>query len=247
MNTMRTIEFFIFIIYCTQATMCLQCNIQGSCEGNLIDVLTESSVLSCLESCVQYPTCQWFTFNSIDNSCLLLENCPTITECTTCTSGEKDCGDRPILLIAGGADNETVELIDVRTGSFCQEIQMDFDRGFGAFVYGRPVLCEFDTTNNPSPCYELMSGANEWNIFTYTQHARTFPGHVVLPNGDFFIAGKTSLLSNDTSEILSSDNQFHIGPHLPEIVNFQCVVQWNETHTFFIGGIMRGTGYFEVL
>ena len=220
------------------------CLLQGHCQGTFINVLVEQSVSSCLESCVQDPQCQWFTFNSIDKSCLSLENCQTITECVTCTSGEKDCessqGDKPILLNIGGNRGLPDELIDLRTGSSCQEIQSNFDQGFGDFVNGRPVFCERTTAD--TPCFELTSGTNEWNRFTNTQFPRSYPGHVILPNGDWLISGTMTYEGEATSEILGSDNHFHIGPHLPEqYMHHHCTVQWNETHTFFTGGFYHAS------
>ncbi len=49
---------------------------------------------SCKDFCVDVTDCSWFTYNSVDGACLLLEDCQHLdAECDTCLSGRKDCSD----------------------------------------------------------------------------------------------------------------------------------------------------------
>ncbi len=48
----------------------------------------------CVSTCRSNPSCQWFTYNSLDKACILLRDCPTISECDSCLSGQTQCSER---------------------------------------------------------------------------------------------------------------------------------------------------------
>ena len=52
---------------------------------------TESDCLQL--GCWTNPSCEWYTYDTSSRVCLLFSECPTIDEsCTTCLSGENECG-----------------------------------------------------------------------------------------------------------------------------------------------------------
>ncbi len=42
--------------------------------------------------CVDNEECVWYTYDSDDSACILLNNCPDVfTDCTTCVYGHRLC------------------------------------------------------------------------------------------------------------------------------------------------------------
>ena len=70
----------------------MQCSVPGRCNGLLIEVSDAGSSDECLESCQANQNCQWMTFDNSDGNCVLLENCPILTDdCNTCLSSQRHC------------------------------------------------------------------------------------------------------------------------------------------------------------
>ncbi len=70
----------------------LQCWVQGSCQGILIDNIAAENDNNCLEVCQETDNCLWFTYNRLDGACLLLEDCQQLDmSCDTCVSGQSVC------------------------------------------------------------------------------------------------------------------------------------------------------------
>ncbi len=57
-----------------------------------MDERTADDANSCKDVCEEVTDCSWFTFNSVDGACLLLEDCQHLdAECETCLSGRSYC------------------------------------------------------------------------------------------------------------------------------------------------------------
>ncbi len=65
---------------------------QGNCQGILIDDVIAENGNNCLEVCQETDNCLWFSYNSLDTACYLLEDCQQLdTSCDTCISGQSVC------------------------------------------------------------------------------------------------------------------------------------------------------------
>ena len=71
------------------------CDIQGLCNGNLVDLNPAASENECLDQCIANPACEYYAYRGDDGSCLLLENCLDILDCANCHSGERACPRKP--------------------------------------------------------------------------------------------------------------------------------------------------------
>ena len=70
------------------------CNLQGVCQGNLLEHGTQASLRQCMDQCQSstVDNCQWFSFNGQDRICLLFETCPVLDEeAQDFVSGQKMC------------------------------------------------------------------------------------------------------------------------------------------------------------
>ncbi len=72
----------------------LQCWIPGQCNGAFVDQISAETSQQCLEACQDNQLCQWFTHDSDDSVCILLETCLVLeSECLTCISGQNLCSE----------------------------------------------------------------------------------------------------------------------------------------------------------
>ncbi len=70
----------------------LPCWVTGLCEGIVVDVTISEDGNSCMDLCIQNDDCLWFTYDSSDNACLLLEDCQQLdSTCDSCLSGHRLC------------------------------------------------------------------------------------------------------------------------------------------------------------
>ncbi len=67
---------------------------EGECNGILIGGFEVDSANDCLDACKGDKECAWFSYNSLDTTCVLLENCTAIETCDTCLTGQRACSDR---------------------------------------------------------------------------------------------------------------------------------------------------------
>ena len=76
----------------------LECSVQGSCIGTLVDLIAPvTDAGNCLSVCQSNPNCQWFSFDTSDNFCFLMSDCDEIDEsCASCTSGQRNCEDEAV-------------------------------------------------------------------------------------------------------------------------------------------------------
>ena len=76
-----------------------QCNILGQCQrAQISHLITTSTPLECLQSCVGFDDCKWYTFKGEENefelNCELFKTCETIADnCYghSCISGQNTC------------------------------------------------------------------------------------------------------------------------------------------------------------
>ena len=68
-----------------------QCDIDGLCSGEIIDVSLEGSEADCLALCQSHPRCEFYGYQGQDGTCVLLEDCSNINPCTDCHSGQRSC------------------------------------------------------------------------------------------------------------------------------------------------------------
>ncbi len=54
-----------------------------------LDIATD--VHECAEECKAVEACNWFTFDSEDQACVLTKNRESVSTCSTCTYGHTDC------------------------------------------------------------------------------------------------------------------------------------------------------------
>ncbi len=71
------------------------CWVHGLCQGIFVDEIIADNANSCKDFCIGDADCSWFTYNSMDGACLLLEDCQHLdTDCDTCLSGRRECSDQ---------------------------------------------------------------------------------------------------------------------------------------------------------
>jgi hypothetical protein len=68
------------------------CDGPFSCKGNFVESKVVSSLSECIFSCDMYSECQWYTYETVHNHCVLYEDCGgRDMSCTTCQSGVNKC------------------------------------------------------------------------------------------------------------------------------------------------------------
>ena len=72
----------------------LLCWREGECSGIFIDGFEVDSANGCLDACKNDKDCAWYNYNSLDATCVLLENCTEVIPCDTCLTGQRACSDR---------------------------------------------------------------------------------------------------------------------------------------------------------
>lgn len=67
--------------------------INGCCQGTSIDYSSAQDANECKEKCEASSDCEWFSFNVAQKFCVLLRDCPSVTneDQDICTSGSVNC------------------------------------------------------------------------------------------------------------------------------------------------------------
>jgi len=115
MQTYNYIQYlyviFIIIYLCYIKDDCL---VSGQCVGSFVTDVQAEDIDDCLRKCQTYDgpdidgdgepdqVCNWFTYDTLTQGCELLSTCESITDsCSSCSSGNTNCGPRPPLLDYG--------------------------------------------------------------------------------------------------------------------------------------------------
>ncbi len=72
----------------------LQCSLPGQCvNSEQISSGVEDDKYACRQECKNNEDCNWFTFHTTLNVCVLYNTCLNITEanCDSCVTSERDC------------------------------------------------------------------------------------------------------------------------------------------------------------
>ena len=69
----------------------LECDIDGLCNGVLVDYTVATSNDDCLSQCKASVDCEFYGYREDDGFCALLEDCSEVFDCQTCKSGQKNC------------------------------------------------------------------------------------------------------------------------------------------------------------
>jgi hypothetical protein len=71
----------------------LDCNKPGRCDGTLLDSnYLHTDAQDCAYDCADLEGCNYYTFDSSLNLCILTADCPVVDqECADCVYGQKDC------------------------------------------------------------------------------------------------------------------------------------------------------------
>lgn len=70
-----------------------ECGIEGECVGTLIGIEAAADTRDCASDCWHTNGCNFWTYNVATSICQFYFDCDEIdTSCTTCISGEVDCG-----------------------------------------------------------------------------------------------------------------------------------------------------------
>ncbi len=89
------IVFYVFFLD-------LQCWVQGRCQGVLIDEVPVLTGNDCMDLCKADSNCLWFTYNSLDNACTLLQDCQQLDPaCGSCLTGQRQCSAQKGVVILG--------------------------------------------------------------------------------------------------------------------------------------------------
>ena len=104
----------------------------------------------CLADCKTTDGCEWYTYDTSQETCSFLQNCPFMdTGCTTCVHGEDQCDIvneafvfHKIMMIGGQSSPQATEMHDIAGRYNCSATQpLDLPRslyaGASAFVVNR--------------------------------------------------------------------------------------------------------------
>ncbi len=87
--------FILVLIALTGAVFAeLQCSVPGQCvNSEQISSGVENNKNACQDKCKNDQDCNWMTFDTATNFCVLYNTCQNITEanCNSCITSEKDC------------------------------------------------------------------------------------------------------------------------------------------------------------
>lgn len=105
-----------------------QCNIDGCCQGQSIDVAIKDSVGQCLEYCNTYQQCQWFSYKQEGHLCFVLKDCPSMQNENQgiCQSGENECEDSaPQCNVDGCCQGTSIQFIITDSAGKCLDACKD--------------------------------------------------------------------------------------------------------------------------
>ncbi len=60
-------------------------------NGSLISTDAATDLTECAEKCNALGACNWFTFDTEDQACVLTKDRDSFADCTTCTYGHTGC------------------------------------------------------------------------------------------------------------------------------------------------------------
>ena len=95
MKGAKTFLILVFLYFAKADDIDEYCNVYGQCfDAQISHLITTSTPLECLESCVSFDDCEWYSFRSDveERNCELYKTCPHIrntNEC--CISGQNTC------------------------------------------------------------------------------------------------------------------------------------------------------------
>ncbi len=245
----------------------MTCFEEESCGGDPISTSTEYSANDCLWTCKAEPECNWFTFNVVDGTCAIFEECGENVKCSSCLSGERACGNRrgkcvdmwylidsvnvpyldyTKLVVLGGRDGNTVyssaEVIDTSSPSSNSCSMPDYpvaiEQQTASLLY-RDTIKSCGGKFNEQRCFDFASFEGVWSLASDLKDAREFPSSSVVGDDVFLIAGGyTSTVSTEFWD----GQQFVRGPSLPEPMYRACQVTLDYNRVFFMEGYSRN-GY----
>jgi len=74
---------------------CEKCYDTGRCVGSLISTIITNSDCDCQSQCFGTPSCTDFTWDSANGICSLMSSCTSLSSCSACTSGPRECSSAP--------------------------------------------------------------------------------------------------------------------------------------------------------
>jgi len=240
------------------------CNKAEKCEGVVVHAGLASNTETCLRYCNINERCHWFTFYLDQGLCIQLEDCPKMTPCQQCISGQQECKEEEskknkVMIVY---DSE-VKLIDLTNlTNICQLPQ------YPVPTFGPAAIIFDDNDTVVRSCggyIKTKSGATTSRCFTFdglewkdmaSKNASIEASYDVtlssyIPGYGWWLFGCNDWhgagcpVDKTQSEIfLDSTHMWTDGPKLPQISNdslYQfpgsyCTVQLNSTHTMVTGG-----------
>ena len=80
------------------------CWVEGQCEGRFLHLGQSDTKEDCLNLCKNNPECQWFTWDSRDEACLLFRDCPSINPSFWSASADREIAQLVILIATYNLD-----------------------------------------------------------------------------------------------------------------------------------------------
>ena len=87
-------------------TLGQQCRVPGICDDGPSLLTYDTDVAdynACLNNCLSYPGCLWFSYGLDQDTCFLYSTCPTINavDCPECLTGQSVCDEYYVCELPG--------------------------------------------------------------------------------------------------------------------------------------------------
>lgn len=221
------------------------CDLQGLCQGPLINSTESTSSDECGELCNDSDVCSWFSYGS--DTCYLFEHCPVIDENELdYITSQVECIQKPrknkLVVAMGNPVNEsiTVEIIDMENpGIICQDLGTYAVKTMGAqggvLYEAWPMFCGgYDEDHTIlSDCY-MVDGSSQ--TVGHMLEPRMNGASFQMQDSIWIIGGYTNNGGTNSSEFIYLNGTAIQGPELPLPVYDHCVAPLDDSRLLLAGG-----------
>ena len=99
LSLLASLKYIYFYPNLPSLILALFCEENGECTNSILLAFLEAkSMQECMEKCQTYETCQYGTFRSDKNLCVLFQTCINIQEnefCPSCKTSSPKCDQSP--------------------------------------------------------------------------------------------------------------------------------------------------------
>ena len=209
----------------------------GCCQGYPIAWADANSPEDCRRICQNFQDdrCKWFAYAIATELCVLLQNCPEITDlddnrCISGTKEECDLGDAIVLVALGGVNNgqvlDTVEILDFEKESVCLKATALSGRegAIGGMIDNSAIFCG----GYDDQC-QMFNGDNAWSWTNSMARPRLNAALSQFDQGLLVVGG---VPNKDSMEFYDGQKWEMLDEEPFLELQYHCIVSYKKTQSY---------------